>query len=321
MSFSLVTRLQGEFMNSGATAKVLFVDLDGTLILDNSYHLFLWSLWVKGGSTLRITLVRAFLVRMLRSRDGRTRMKRSLLHAFARTAADRQLAVLTNTLAKMRETVSRPVLERVSAFRDSGWLTVLATAAPDCYAKEFAYELKFDACLASPSVTQSSEWVELIGARKADACRAWAEAVAGTADAEIAVISDHCDDLPLLQMASRVVIQAPPDDAVRIISGLSAGTLVEQIDPVGPDETGGIWLWINDRATGPYDSWEVKTILSKHRYALMYQGDSRWRRVLPGQSLTGAARRVDCPLTPTPRDRMSVAARRFIVRDCLGVFH
>lgn len=321
MLFSLVARLQGQYVNSGATSKVVFVDLDGTLILDNSYHLFLWSLWTKGGSTLRMALVWAFLVRMLRSHDGRTRMKRSLLHAFARTAASRQQAVLTKTLAMMRETVSRPVIERVSAFRDSGWLTVLATAAPDSYAKEFAREMKFDACLASPAVTRTSEWVELIGARKADACRAWAEAVAGAADAEIAVISDHCDDLPLLQMASRVVIQAPPEDALRIISGLSAETVVEQIDPVGPDETGGIWLWINDRARGPYDSWEVRTILSKHRYALMYQGDSRWRRVLPGQSLMAGVRRVDCPRPPTPRDRMSVAAQRFVVRDCLGVFH
>ncbi len=321
MPFSLVARLQGEFVKSGATAKVLFVDLDGTLILDNSYHLFLWSLWVKGGSTLRVALVRASLARLLRSRHGRTRMKRSLLHAFTRTTVDRQRAVLINTLSMMRQTVSRPVIERVSEFRDSGWLTVLATAAPDCYAREFARALEFDACLASPAVTKVSEWVELMGPRKADACRAWAEAVAGTADVEIAVISDHCDDLPLLQMASRVVIQAPPDDAVRIIGGLPVGTLVEQIDPVGPDEAGGIWLWINDRAMGPYDAWEVKTILSKHRYALMYEGDSRWRRVLPGQSLTGAARRVECPLPPTPRDRMSVAARRFIVRDHLGVFH
>lgn len=321
MSFPLVARLQGEFVNPGASAKVLFVDLDGTLILDNSYHHFLWSLWVKGGSTLRIALVRAFLVRMLRSRDGRTRMKRSLLHAFARTSADCQRAVLTNTLAMMREAVSRPVIERVSAFRDSGWLTVLATAAPDCYAQEFARELKFDACLASPAVTQASEWEELFGARKADACRAWAETVVGTADTKIAVISDHRDDLPLFQMASRVVIQAPPEDAARIISGLAVGTVVEQIDPVGPEETGGIWLWMNDRARGPYDPWEVKTILSKHRYALMYQGDSRWGRVLPGQSLIGAVHRVDCPLPPTPRDRISVAARRFMVRDQLGVFH
>lgn len=308
-------------MNSSPTTKVLFVDLDGTLVLDNSYHLFLWSLWAKGGPRFRLALVHQAIVRLLHARGGRMEMKRSLLHSFARTTTDRQRAVLLNTLAMMRQTVSRPVIERVSEFRDNGWLTVLATAAPDCYAQEFATTLGFDACLASPAVTEPNEWVELVGSQKADACRALTVAVAGSNVAEIAAISDHRDDLPLLQMASRVVIQAHPADAASIISGLSIGTSVEQIDPVGCDEDGGIWLWMNDRAWGPYDSWEVKTILSKHRYALMYHRDSRWRRVVPGQSLAGAARRVDCPRPPAPFDRLSVAARRLIVRDYFGFFH
>ncbi len=321
MSVPLVLRLPRDLVNSDAIPKVLFVDLDGTLVLDNSFHLFLWSIWVEGGWKLRAALVCAGLTRAFRGGNGRIRMKQRVLHAFAQAAPDRQRIVVQHTLAKMNRTVSRPVLARVSAYRGEGWLAVLATAAPECYARPFADALGFDDCLASPLVTTSEAWVELVGAQKADACRGWAKAASRGAIPEVVVISDHLDDLPLLRLASRVVLQATPDDAASLIDGLSAGTQIEQIDPVGCDEQGGMWLWINDSPSGPYDPWEVETILSKHRYALLYRGDSRWGRVLAGDSLAGAALRVECPRPPAPRDRMSVAARRLIVRDVLGVFH
>lgn len=308
-------------MNSNPVPKVLFVDLDGTVVLDNSFHLFLWSIWVHGGTKLRMVLLRAALARLIRVSDGRMRMKRSVLHGFAQAGAGRQSAVVRHTLAKMSRTVSQPVLARTAAYRDDGWLVVLATAAPECYARPFAEILGFDDCLATPPVTDPEEWVELIGMRKAQACRAWAEALAGSNSAEVAAISDHREDLPLLQMASRVVIQAPPDDAEWLMSGLPDGTLIDQIDPVNGDENGGMWLWINDRPSGPHDSWEVRTILSKHRYALLYRDNARWSRVLPGHSLERAALRAECPRPPAVRDRMSVAARRIVIRDILGIFH
>jgi phosphoserine phosphatase len=308
-------------VSADANTKVMFVDLDGTLVLDNSYHLFLWSIWVKGGWNLRVALISAALARVVRGGERRTRMKQRVLHAFAQARPGRQRAVVSHTLAMMSRTLSRPVLQRISAYRNDGWLAVLATAAPDCYARPFADALGFDGCLASPPVTASNAWVELIGHKKADACRAWADAAAQSGTPEVAVISDHLDDLPLLQMASRVVIQAPPDDAASLVGKLPAETRIDQIDPVGCDEHGGIWLWINDCPSGPYDPWEVETILSKHRYALLYRSDLRWVRVLPGHSLAAGALRMECPRPPAPRDRMSVAARRLVVRDLLGVFH
>lgn len=300
---------------------VVFVDLDGTLVLDNSFHLFLWSLWLKGGPRLRMVLIRAAIVRSLTRRDPRTRMKRSILQSFFRSPGDRRQAVVEHTLAKMNPTISRPVLERVSSYREKGWYTVLATAAPECYARPFAQILGLDDCLASPEVECPDDWFELIGARKAEACKAWAEGVAGDAPIEIAAMTDHLDDLPLLRLASHVVIQAKPSDSDALIGLLSEQVSHEQIDPVGVDPIGGMWLWINDSPSGPSDGWEVRTILSKHRYALLYHSDMSWRRVLPGQSLQDAATRLDCPRPPRARVRVSVATRRFIVRDLLGVYH
>lgn len=300
---------------------VLFVDLDGTLLLDNSFHLFVWSLWLKGGSRLRWGLVKAAFVRLLACRDPRVRMKRSILHAFFRSPVDRRQAVVNHTLRKMTPTISRPVLERISSYRDKGWYAVLATAAPECYARPFAEILGLDDCLASPEVEYPEDWFELIGARKAEACKAWAAGVVERAPVEIAAITDHPDDLPLLRLCSHVVIQAPPADAEELIHVLSEKVSHEHIDPVGVDRTGGMWLWINDGPSGPFDEWEVRTILSKHRYALLYRSDMSWRRALPGQSLHDAATRLDCPRPPGARIRVSVAARRFVVRDLLGVYH
>lgn len=300
---------------------VLFVDLDGTLLLDNSFHLFMWSLWLKGGSRLRMRLVKAAFVRLLTRRDPRVRMKRSILHAYFRSPEDRRQAVIKHTLAKMNPTVSRPVLERVSSYREKGWHAVLATAAPECYARPFAEILGLDDCLASPEVEFPDSWFELFGSRKAEACRAWAAGFAEREPVEIAAITDHPDDLPLLQLASHVVIQAPSADAAALIGVLPERVSHEQIDPVGVDQIGGMWLWINDSPSGPFDEWEVRTILSKHRYALLYRSDLSWRRALPGQSLHDAATRLDCPRPPDARVRVSVAARRFIVRDLLGVYH
>ncbi len=276
---------------------------------------------VEGGMPLRVALVRAALMRMVRRGHGRARMKQQVLLAFERASSDRRQAIVSHTLAKMAETVSRPVVDRVAIYRDQGWLTVLATAAPECYARPFADSLGFDDCLATPSVSTTEVWVELIAARKADACMAWARAATDSTTPEVAVISDHPDDLPLLRLASRVVLHAPLEVASSLMSDLPAEMRIEHIDPVGCDEHGGIWLWINDCPSGPHDAWEVVTILSKHRYALLYQGDCEWVRIRPGESLVGAALRMECPRPPAPRDRVAVAARRTIVRDLLGIFH
>lgn len=249
-------------------------------------------------------------------------MKRFILQKFGEADLGSQRVIVKRTLDKMDWTLSRPVLQKIAAYRDEGWCTVLATAAPECYARPFSEAFGFDDCIASPPVLGDEPWEEMIGLRKAESCKAWADAIALDGIAEFAAITDHPDDLPLLRLASRVVIQAPPKDADWLVGHLSCATDVFQIDPIGGcGDRGGMWLWIDDRPAGPCDVWEVRTLLSKHRYALLYRRDFRWERALPGDSLDDAAIRIDCPRPPTAMARVSIAARRRIVRDFLGIFH
>ncbi|MDO3400736.1 HAD family hydrolase [Mycolicibacterium neoaurum] len=308
-------------MSDSRTFRVLFVDLDGTLILDNSFHLFLWAIAVNGDLRLRGALFRAFGMRLLARASGRESMKRAVLRAFSSADKRQQQAIVSYTLAKMSSTVSRPVMQHVTSYRNDGWRVVLATAAPCCYARPFAVSLGFDDCLASPEPVAAREWKELIGARKADACLAWAHRHSEGTTSEIATITDHLDDLPLLKWSSQVVIQASKADADLLIGELPDAPAIKRIDPVAQDNHGGMWLWINDAPSGPHDIWEVKTILSKHRYALLYRADSNWGRVEAGHSLGDAALRSDCPRPPSARERLVVAGHRVLVRDVLGVYH
>lgn len=306
-------------MNSPRFSNVVFVDLDGTAILDNSYYIFLRSLWLDGGWRERVDLIRALGIRLVFGRAARVSMKRRVARSFAGAEAHRQEAIVGRTLAALRQTISMPVQRRVDEFKRQGWTAILATAALDCYARPLAAELGYEDCLATPVCGPGADWRELRGDRKAEACRAWSSDHGG-AKILTAAISDHADDLPLLHDCSHVVIQAKREYAMGLAEKLSGQTLVEILDPTAAEDGGGIWLWFLDAPSGPYDPWEVSTIASKHRYALLYVGDG-WRRLLPGASLGSAVLRVDCPSVPAVKTRLAIAARRVFFRDALGVFH
>lgn len=307
-------------MSSENLPGVAFVDLDGTLILGNSYHIFLRSVWDEGGWRLRADLMKALGIRVFKGKAGRVPMKRYVADAFSKTDKNRQDAIIASTLGEMRKTVSQPIQGKVNALKRAGWRLVLATAALDCYARPFAIELGYDDCLATPTKETGGPWQELWRHQKAYGCHAWLRDHGGS-ETQVMAISDHADDLPLLETCTAVVLQTDRNEAIRISAKLPNQTTSEIIDPVAAEENGGIWLWILDSPSGPHDPWEVKTILSKHRYALMYVGDGEWRRVVPGDSLLPAVSRVDCPRLPSMKARLKITMRRKFMRDILGVFH
>lgn len=308
-------------MIAAGTDGVVFVDLDGTLVLENSFQSFLWLAWRFGGWRLRSRLVRAVGRRAVRRRHGRVRMKQAVLRAFESASAETQQEIVRRTDDGLTRTISAPVMSRIEAYRVAGWTIVLATAAPECYAVPFAALLGFDACLATAMPRDDEGWIELLGENKAAACRAWIAANQSSAPTSVAVMTDHVDDGPLLAIAASVVIQAPRPRAEQIAEHVASGARVEFIDPVEEQVGGGRWLWIDDKPSGPHDEWEVRTVLSKHRYALLYMRDATWSRIRPGESLGLAGLRNDCPLPPPILDRMRIMALRRAIRDRLGVFH
>ena len=132
-------------MSDGHAREVTFVDLDGTLVLDNSFHIFTWALLSEGSWAVRRRLFWAFGRRLLRTHN-RVAMKRALLAAYASAPARVREAIVSRTLASLRRTLSAPVLAHIQARRELGPV-VLATAAAESYARPFAAELGLDDCI------------------------------------------------------------------------------------------------------------------------------------------------------------------------------
>ncbi|MFT7648940.1 MAG: phosphoserine phosphatase [Candidatus Poriferisodalaceae bacterium] len=306
-------------MNGHATSKhsVLFVDLDGTLVLDNSFHIFMRELWRHGDLRARARMLATVGYRVLTMGRGRVRMKHAVMHTFERLDHERRTSALEQVVKNLQGGLSLPVCTVVQRWQAEGASIVMATAAPHAYASIFASHLGFDDCLATPP-TSAPDWFETIGASKAEACERWAGARASTG--RIGVISDHPDDLPLMEMADSVVIQATLGAFREIRSKLSCRTSVTHIDTASAQSSGGVWLWFDGAAFGPHDKWEVRTILSKHRYALLFSEEGRWVRAT-GDNVASARARIDRPAPPGYKDQLAISVRRKLVRDRLGIFH
>lgn len=301
---------------------VLFCDLDGTLVLDNSFHVFLSALWSAAGPAGRASLALALGLRLAgRAGGGHRGMKRRVMGWFARQPVEWQEAVAARTVARLRPTLSRPVLAVLEEARAAGGTVVLATAAPAVYARHLAVEIGAAACIASDGTGRG--FVERLAGAKAEACRDLLAALpGGRTGCVVTVLTDHADDLPLLAMADRIVLQAEAAEAESILRRLPDGAgEVTVVDPCAAQAGGGFWLWFDDRPVGPLDVWEVRMALSKHRHAAIHAGGGRWRRILPGQALEPAGRRADCPRPPSSAARLGLHLRRRVLRDFLGIYH
>lgn len=307
---------------------VAFCDLDGTLVLDNSFHMFMASAWSEARSSLRISYSMQVLPRILGSfSGGHAGLKMRVLAWFARQDPEWQTKVVNRTIARLRRTISVPVLQELRHLQNKGARVVLATAAPEIYALAISQEIGAGDCLATSSLT-GPNWYELLGEKKADACRDWLrQHIVPNDPGQIIAITDHADDLPLLLIAHKVVIQASPRGIEDICGKLKLSKPgaytpeVVTIDVFSPQEGGGYWLWFDDRPEGPVDAWEVRMILSKHRYASLYVGDGIWRPIGPGEPLESTGLRRYCPRPPSSQQRLAIYLRRLLIRNWLGIFH
>lgn len=306
-------------MTTSRAKGVTVVDLDHTLVLENSFHLFCRLLWVHSPSRVRVRLLSILARRRKDHAYDRVDMKRDILRVFSDLPSQDRDAIAFECTRRLLRTTSEPVLRRLrTASRRDDHRVLLATAAPDAYAVLLAEELGLDDCVATPSIVGPS-WEEMFGQAKADACREWISRNVEPSGS-IEVITDHADDLPLMLLGTTVVLQTSHAQFETIRHSLNSGISVDHIDPWGAQPHGGLWIWFDDRPIGPFDSYEVATILSKHRYSLMFS-DRGWISVRAGDPLDRAVRRVDMPCSPSTRERMGVALRRRIIRDRLNIFH
>lgn len=307
--------------------QVVFCDLDGTLVLDNSFYVFLAAAWSLAGAGRRLELAAGIAPRMLgRVGGGHAGLKRRVLSWYWRLEVPLREAIIERTVNRLQRTFSQPVLSLLRNEGQKGARVVLATAAPDVYAGRIQSLIGADACIATPG-QPGPGWGELLGDAKARACRRWLQDhQLSDGPTEVTVVTDHPDDLPLLRLADHAVLQNSARDMdllEQAIRALPDGhrTRITRIDTLAAQSTGGSWLWFDDRPEGPLDDWEIRMILSKHRHAHLYTGDGRWQWIGPGQPLTAAVRRRDCPRPPSSRRRLAIHLRRRVLRDWLGLYH
>lgn len=282
--------------------------------------------WSKGTFSQRLGFVAQVAPRVLAQwSGGHAGLKRRLLIWFAAQPAEWQNDVTAYTAMRLLPTLSQPILRELQSAQHKNGRVVLATAAPDLYARLLADRIGAVACIATTG-QPGLGWSELLAERKAEACRKWLRENLGDRPFHVTVMTDHADDLPLLHIADHAVLQAPPRDLARLRAALSGvpeltWQRITEIDVQAEQDRGGMWLWFDDRPEGPFDHWEVSTILSKHRHARLYAGNGIWRPIGPGQSLSPAGLRADCPRPPSSRERLVIYLRRRVLRDWLGIFH
>lgn len=180
-------------MGFGYENKCIVVDLDGTLVKGNTLHmLILWMLFrvpVSDHMRLACCLFRR-LVRM----DTHVRMKGHVLDIAVNSLTNSQIERFVDTL---RTHINKEVMMLIEDFRSRNGHVVVATAAPDIYARPLVAALGLDKCISSDTDEVIDSGVETRNEQKKNEVLSYAASKGLMIDT---VVTDHHDDLPLLMV-------------------------------------------------------------------------------------------------------------------------
>jgi phosphoserine phosphatase len=180
---------------------VVLVDLDGTLLRANSYHVLL--LWLAArlvrpgrGFVRRNRRFWSLLLARATHRSERVAMKQEVQALLAELGGSPALLVRI-----LRAQVDPAVLVSIDQARDQGAPVVLATAALPEYALPLAAAVGHPDAVCTTAASDHP-WTENLGAAKRD--RVCAHLAAHGLDGRRRVLlSDHPDDLPLAEVCDR----------------------------------------------------------------------------------------------------------------------
>ena len=184
----------------------LVIDLDGTLLQTNTFRDYLAFCGRCAAHAFRIDLMLsvAFWVTIRKLRIiSHSTMKR---HLMQRTSLFMQHKSRMDDFVEEELLLTNPrVKTLVEKYRNRGHLLVLASAAPEFYAKDLADNFRLDTCLATPlpSEVVIGNWHENVGEEKLHNLQRFLRQYDASVDA---IITDHEDDLPLLKAFSQATI-------------------------------------------------------------------------------------------------------------------
>lgn len=184
---------------------VLLVDLDGTLVRGNTFHLWIRYMLMDGFSNLglvtryrqKASLVMLAASRLLKIRDH-SQFKYGVQRLWLTThkseeARARQLDAFLTIVERHLE---NRVVDKVKELRSFSNFCVLTTAAPADYAALLADRLGFDHVIATPRADQ--EWCDNIRQTKAARTLEFLTS-RGHAERPRILVTDHVDDTPLMR--------------------------------------------------------------------------------------------------------------------------
>lgn len=202
--------------------KALAIDLDGTLLSTNTFRDYLSYCGSAALHNFQFGICFSILwwvvLRKLRF-VSHSRMKQVLLD---RTAAFMtQKSRLDHFVEKEMTYLNVQVQQIMEPYRNRGHLLVLATAAPAFYAHPISEFLNLDLCCGTllPSEVVIGQWQENVGQQKVEALKRLLQVHKAELDV---VITDHSDDLPLLNfntIGRNIVVGATPKALAAIQKG------------------------------------------------------------------------------------------------------
>jgi phosphoserine phosphatase len=192
----------------------VLVDLDGTLVSVNTFHHWIAHILVRGLSGIPLhkrtaarTTVLALCVRRALGVISHDDFKRGIQLAWAAAVSDTgptwEQEEIGRFVHRIRSYIDPRVWSLLMDFRAQGAITLLTTAAPAEYAECLGRELGFTTSVPTPRALDST-WSNNAKHAKLSRSRLALERLSATG--QMAVLTDHIDDLPLMQAADIVFL-------------------------------------------------------------------------------------------------------------------
>lgn len=209
--------------------KYAIFDLDGTFVRGNTFHLFLLYMVFSRHHNLnffiRIKIVFFALLRLFRVISHSVLKKNLLVLVFGRID-NNGLCYFVDEVISPR--VSCVCLREICSARNKNMRIVLATAAPELYAKYIAKKFGFDNLVATLTPCYNGSFVECIRQHKAD--RVGVE----IGHSQVCLVySDHHDDEPLYRISEHGFLVNPSSRTIdRLQNYITSGRLTILRDDV-----------------------------------------------------------------------------------------
>ncbi len=185
------------------------VDLDGTLVEVNTFHLLIRYLLRKLRREKNFREV-AKIISLLLIRKTHLITHRVMKYPIHKSAeiflSDDELSEFVDIL---KHQLNPKLCARLKFYKEEGYKIIIATAAPELYVKKLCESLGFDAYIATGLSTSIRNYTEARGTNKVSELRR----LANEHKLEIKVVaSDHQDDLPLLTQTdvTRILVNPTP---------------------------------------------------------------------------------------------------------------